>query len=84
MCKKIRDVGNIDADLVLCNPPWGKQKQGADSIFIESIKSLCLPTYILHSSSAKHLEAEFLRSSWHVQKLLSLPFELGAIYPHHV
>lgn len=83
MCKKIRDVGNVDADLVLCNPPWGKQKQGADSNFIESIKSLCLPTYILHSSSAKHLEAEFLRSSWHVQKLLSSPFDLGAIYPHH-
>ena len=83
MCEEITNVGNIEADLVLCNPPWGKQKQGADSNFIESIKSLCLPTYILHSSSAKHLEAEFLRSSWHVQKLLSSPFDLGAIYPHH-
>ena len=43
MCKKIRDVGNIDADLVLCNPPWGNRNKVLTQISLNRSRVCAFP-----------------------------------------
>ena len=83
ICKDIRALPDFEGEVILCNPPWGKQKLGADSDFIQTIKDLALPSYVLHSSGAKHLENEFHNAGWRAEKVFTMPFELSATYSHH-
>jgi len=70
-------------DLILCNPPWGTQKMGADAPFLEAIRNAGVPAYLLHSSDAKHVVARFDSWGWHVHEVFSAKFDLGSAHAHH-
>ena len=54
-------------DLIISNPPWGKQNEGADSDFIEYILASKTITHIMHSAGAKHLQKRFEDMNWSVE-----------------
>lgn len=70
-------------DLIISNPPWGRQKEGADSEFIEHILASKTITHIMHSANAKHLEKRFEDMNWDVEMYGEADFPLPASYSHH-
>ena len=71
-------VGEIEipkADIVIMNPPWGVQKQGADRPFVEAALDAAPVVHIMHSAMATHLpEGEVI---------LEGEFRMPATYSHH-
>mgnify|MGYP003308922617 FL=1 len=70
-------------DLIISNPPWGRQKEGADSDFIEYILASKTITHIMHSANAKHLKKRFEDMNWSVEMYGEADFPLPASYSHH-
>ncbi len=75
------DIGN--ADVVISNPPWGRQTPKADRPFIDAILSLGAPAHIMHSSEAKHIEPLFEEQEWSAEKYGEADFVIPAAYSHH-
>ena len=70
-------------DLIISNPPWGRQKEGADSDFIECILASRTTTHMMHSANAKHLRKRFEDMNWSVEMYGEADFPLPASYSHH-
>lgn len=83
ICSDVAAVTLEHTDLILCNPPWGTQKMGADAPFLEAIRNAGVPAYMLHSSDAKHVAARFDSWGWHVHEVFSAQFDLGSAHTHH-
>ena len=75
---------DIDADLVIMNPPWGVQSPRADRPFIEA--ALASPAdhiHLMHSAEATHPAAIAADVGWETEVLLEAEFRLPAAYAHH-
>ena len=48
------DIGS--ADLIISNPPWGRQSPKADRPFLDAILSSQIISHIMHSAEASHIE----------------------------
>tara|TARA_B100000945_G_C20331672_1_gene572735 strand:+ start:484 stop:1149 length:666 start_codon:yes stop_codon:yes gene_type:complete len=72
-----------DFDLVITNPPWGRQKNRADRPFLEAILSIGAKAHLMHSSEATHVEKFFNDSGWGAQRYGESDFPLPAAYGHH-
>ena len=83
ICSDVVAANLEHTDLILCNPPWGTQKMGADAPFLEAIRNAGVPAYVLHSSDAKHVAARFDSWGWYVQEMFSEQFDLGSSHTHH-
>ena len=83
ICSDVATTTLGHTDLILCNPPWGTQKMGADAPFFEAIRNAGVPAYVLHSSDAKHVAARFDSWGWYVQEMFSEQFDLGSSHTHH-
>ena len=84
ICSDVAAATLEHTDLILCNPPWGTQKMGADAPFFEAIRNAGVPAYVLHSSDAKHVAARFNSWGWHVHEMFSEQFDLGSSsHTHH-
>jgi putative methylase len=83
ICSDVAAVTLEHTDLILCNPPWGTQKMGADAPFLEVIRNTGVPSYLLHSSGAKHVAARFHSWGWDVHEMFSEHFDLGSAHTHH-
>ena len=83
ICSDVVAANLEHTDLILCNPPWGTQKMGADAPFFEAIRNAGVPAYVLHSSDAKHVAARFDSWGWYVQEMFSEQFDLGSSHTHH-
>ncbi|MAV57492.1 MAG: METTL5 family protein [Candidatus Thalassarchaeaceae archaeon] len=70
-------------DLIISNPPWGRQKEGADADFFEHILVSNTLTHIMHSANAKHIEKRFEDMNWKAEKYGEADFPLPASYSHH-
>ena len=70
-------------DLIISNPPWGRQREGADSPFFEHILASETIAHIMHSASAKHLQKRFEDMDWSVEMYGEADFPLPASYSHH-
>lgn len=70
-------------DLIISNPPWGRQKMGADRPFLESIISFGANAHMMHSAEAKHIETFFSEYGWSSEKYASFDFAIPASYKHH-
>ncbi|DAC31736.1 MAG TPA: hypothetical protein D7H74_00515 [Candidatus Poseidoniales archaeon] len=70
-------------DLIISNPPWGRQREGADSAFFEHILASETIAHIMHSASAKHLQKRFEDMNWSVEMYGEADFPLPASYSHH-
>ena len=75
------DLGS--ADVVISNPPWGRQSLRADRPFIEEILSFGVTAHIMHSSEASHIEPYFHERGWVVDRYGEADFAIPAMYPHH-
>ena len=79
----IDEVCSGDFDLVITNPPWGRQQSGADRPFLEAIISIESNAHLMHSAEASHIEPMFKGQGWSVEKYGEADFALPAAYPHH-
>ncbi len=70
-------------DLIICNPPWGRQKQKADRPFLELILKNGSITHLLHSASATHIRPFFESRGWEVEMYGEADFALPVKYSHH-
>jgi|TARA_B110000263_G_scaffold53070_1_gene44555 predicted RNA methylase len=70
-------------DLIICNPPWGKQKEKADRPFLNLILNNGSPAHLLHSSTAAHIRPFFESEGWNVEKYGEADFALPTTYSHH-
>ncbi|MEC7708607.1 MAG: 50S ribosomal protein L11 methyltransferase [Candidatus Thermoplasmatota archaeon] len=82
------DVSSLDsdlwnADLVISNPPWGRQKEKADAPFLDLIESIGAVTHIMHSSNAKHIRPRFEEAGWGVEMYGEADFAIPASFEHH-
>tara|TARA_B100001996_G_scaffold31269_1_gene23736 strand:+ start:6872 stop:7486 length:615 start_codon:yes stop_codon:yes gene_type:complete len=70
-------------NLVISNPPWGRQKMGADRPFLESIIKIGVNAHLMHSAEAAHIEGFFKRNGWPSEKYGEFDFAIPASYKHH-
>ena len=70
-------------DLIICNPPWGRQKEKADRPFLEMILKNGSIAHLLHSASATHIRPFFESKGWDVEMYGEADFALPAKYSHH-
>jgi len=77
------EINLSGVDLVITNPPWGRQKEKADRPFLQEILDCRVTAHILHSASATHIEPLFTSAGWDVEKYGEADFVLPANYSHH-
>mgnify|MGYP000662195840 CR=1 FL=1 len=70
-------------DLVISNPPWGRQTPKADRPFLEAILTFGVHSHIMHSAEATHIEPFFEGAGWHVERYGEADFALPSAYAHH-
>ena len=70
-------------DLIICNPPWGRQKEKADRPFLDLIIKNGTVSHLMHSSHATHLRPFFESRNWSVEKSDEYDFILPANFSHH-
>ncbi len=75
------DLGS--ADVVISNPPWGRQTPRADRPFLETMLSTGVPTHLLHSVEATHIQSLFEDAGWSAERYGEADFALPAAYSHH-
>ena len=82
--KVVRWPDNLDADIIIMNPPWGFQSKGSDRILIEAaLKSPAKIIHILHSADVKHPQAMAEELGWDVELKFVADFRLPMNMSHH-
>ena len=71
-------------DLIVCNPPWGRQKEKADRPFLDLIIENGTTSHLMHSAHATHIRPFFESRNWSVEKYGEFDFDLPARYSHHL
>lgn len=77
------EMGSQDFDLVITNPPWGRQKIRADRPFLESIISIGTNAHMMHSSEATHVDKFFTKMGWRAERYGESEFSLPGLFSHH-
>ena len=75
------DLGS--ADLIISNPPWGRQSPKADRPFLDAILSSQIISHIMHSAEASHIESHFGSQGWSVERYGEADFALPAEFSYH-
>ena len=75
------DLGSVD--VVISNPPWGRQTPRADRPFLEAIITTEVPAHLLHSAGATHIQPLFEDAGWSTERYGEADFALPASYSHH-
>ena len=75
------DLGS--ADVVISNPPWGRQTPRADRPFLEAMIAAAAPAHLLHSAEATHIQPLFEDVGWAAERYGEADFALPAAYSHH-
>ena len=75
------DLGS--ADVVISNPPWGRQAPRADRPFLEAMIAAAAPAHLLHSAEATHIQPLFEDVGWATERYGEADFALPAAYSHH-
>ena len=71
------------ADVVISNPPWGRQTPKADRPFLEAMIAAEAPSHLLHSADATHIRPLFEEAGWAAERYGEADFALPAAYSHH-
>ena len=71
------------ADVVISNPPWGRQTPRADRPFLEAMIVATTPAHLLHSAEATHIQPLFEDVGWSAEGYGEADFALPAAYSHH-
>ena len=75
------DLGS--ADVLISNPPWGRQTPRADRPFLEAMIDVAAPAHLLHSAEATHIQPLFENAGWSTERYGDADFALPAAYSHH-
>ncbi len=75
------DLGS--ADVVISNPPWGRQTPRADRPFLEAMIAVAAPAHLIHSAEATHIQPLFEDVGWAAERYGEADFALPAAYSHH-
>ena len=75
------DLGS--ADVLISNPPWGRQTPRADRPFLEAMIAATTPAHLLHSAEATHIQTLFEDAGWSAERYGEADFALPAAYSHH-
>ena len=75
------DLGS--ADVVISNPPWGRQTPRADRPLLEAMIAAATPAHLLHSAEATHIKPLFEDVGWSAERHGEADFALPAAYSHH-
>ena len=70
-------------DVIICNPPWGRQSPKADRPFLDAMISARVTSHLMHSAEANHIEPLFEGHGWSVERYGEADFALPAAYSHH-
>ncbi|MED6346174.1 MAG: 50S ribosomal protein L11 methyltransferase [Candidatus Thermoplasmatota archaeon] len=70
-------------DVVISNPPWGRQSPKADRPFLDAILSSGITAHLMHSAEASHIGPLFEENGWSVERYGEADFSLPAAFPHH-
>ena len=70
-------------DVIISNPPWGRQTPRADRPFLEAMIAAETPTHLLHSAEATHIQPLFEDVGWSAEGYGEADFALPAAYSHH-
>ena len=71
------------ADVIISNPPWGRQMSRADRPFLEAMIAAEIPAHLLHSAEAIHIQPLFEDAGWSAERYGEADFALPAAYSHH-
>ena len=71
------------SDVVISNPPWGRQTPRADRPFLEAMIVAAAPAHLLHSAEATHIQPLFENEGWSAERYGEANFALPASYSHH-
>jgi putative methylase len=71
------------ADVVISNPPWGRQTPRADRPFLEAMIAATAPAHLLHSAESTHIQPLFEDAGWSAERYGEVDFALPAAYSHH-
>ena len=71
------------ADVVISNPPWGRQTHRADRPFLEAMIASASPAHLLHSAEATHIQPLFEDVGWSAERYGEADFSLPAKFTHH-
>ena len=75
---------DLQADLIIMNPPWGVQTPRADRPFIEAaLASQAASIHLMHAAEASHPAAMAADAGWQSEVLVEAEFRLPAAYTHH-
>ena len=77
------EICSQDFDLVITNPPWGRQKMWADRPFLESIISIGSNAHMMHSAEATHVDKFFIKMGWGAERYGESEFALPGSFSHH-
>tara|TARA_B100001996_G_C18660603_1_gene592900 strand:+ start:268 stop:903 length:636 start_codon:yes stop_codon:yes gene_type:complete len=77
------DFSMPEVDLIICNPPWGRQKEKADRPFLNTILNNGSTAHLMHNSDATHIRPFFESKGWNVEKYGEAEFALPLTYSHH-
>tara|TARA_B100001996_G_scaffold356642_1_gene320067 strand:+ start:2203 stop:2796 length:594 start_codon:yes stop_codon:yes gene_type:complete len=70
-------------DVIISNPPWGRQSPKADRPFLDTILSARVTSHLMHSAEASHIEPLFEGHGWSVERYGEADFSLPAAFSHH-
>ncbi|MEE3113887.1 MAG: methyltransferase [Candidatus Thermoplasmatota archaeon] len=71
------------ADVVISNPPWGRQTPRADRPFLKAMIAAAVPAHLLHSAEATHIQPLFEEAGWTAERYGEADFALPTAYSHH-
>ena len=71
------------ADVIISNPPWGRQTPRADRPFLEAMIAATAPAHLLHSAESTHIQPLFEDAGWSTERYGEADFALPAAYSHH-
>jgi len=71
------------ADVIISNPPWGRQSPKADRPFLDAMLSARVTSHLMHSAEASHIEPLFEGHGWSVERYGEADFALPAAFSHH-
>ena len=82
--KVARWPDNLEADIIIMNPPWGFQSKGSDRILIDAaLRSPAKIIHLLHSADVKHPQAMAEELGWGVELKFVADFRLPMNMSHH-
>ncbi len=81
---KSTNLSTMNTDVIITNPPWGRQLAKADRPFFESIIASGKTAHILHNSKSTHIPKLFESQGWSCEKYGQSDFALPGKYAHHI